>query len=142
MSVAAPKTKPKKLSALQLLVDEGVLLQSKINRLTEKLKSIKEKCLPHMRELAGEKQSSEFAVEGGVCKYKRDEAVGFGDNFDAARQVCGERFTELFREEIVIKPETRKIKDLLSDGDSQLGIALRNVTKLNVSEAVSFKPNV
>lgn len=123
------------------LVTRGVDLQRKLAKVQEQLKEIKEQTLPLMRILAGKKQSEDFAVAGGVCKYKRDETLNFGKSFDPARDVLGKDWSAYFKEEIVIKPETRKLKELICDGDDPKGMALRNIATLDESESVSFKVN-
>lgn len=136
-----PQLTKKDKAALQTLVQEGVEVKSKMSKLQAREKEIKEAILPLMRAYAGDKQSAKFAVEKGLAEYKRDEKLAFGRDMEPVKDVLGDKFAEYFTEEVVLKPDTRKLKDLICDGDDALGMKLRTVTTLDVSESVSIKVN-
>lgn len=126
---------------LKKLAIKGLGLKREIENLQDDLKGIQEQLLPELRNMAGDKQSYQYPTNDGIVEFKRSDKVKvMGEHENQIKEILDGQFTNYFTESVEMKPKTKPIKDLLSDGDSEIGLKLRNFVTVESNETVSFRP--
>jgi hypothetical protein len=128
---------------MKSLITKGIALQAQINQVKEEMEEIKESLLPYMTVLADGKQSAKAGVSVGVAEYtqKHELVPTNGKKWEDIKFLLDPDWNRYLKEKIEIKPITGELKELLADGDSVIGAAIRPYIDLKKVDVISFKPN-
>ena len=117
---------------------KAVAIKKRMDADREALKSLQDRLLSRMRTMANGKVNFTLPVTGGAIIYKNIKGIEVS-SVDAAREALGARFIDYFDEKCEIVPNTKRLKELISDGDDQQGLKMRDLTYLVEKETITVK---
>ncbi|MBE3584865.1 MAG: hypothetical protein IMW94_01585 [Thermoanaerobacter sp.] len=123
---------------LEKLIKDGCELTTRIAALTEKLKEIKDRILPYLKEAAGAKKSARITGIAGLAELTIRQEIKIADH-RALQAYFGERFEDYVDAEVIFKP-TRALRNLAVDADHPDRDTIRAALKIAESESVRFVP--
>lgn len=138
------KTKPAAAPAVALskskrdqLIRRGIAITRQLAELNAELAELKEKLAPCF---PGEKTIEEFMTPAGLVRRTLSRSYAIEPmSVLKVRQLLGDQYPEYITEKSTFGL-TAKMRELVSAGDSALGLQLRELVTQKESVSISFKP--